>query len=173
MTQLLSKLKTMKLGIIIICHNIENDIDIRSCIKYLNNLKDIEVCLVNNNSKDKTYTALKMIKEGCIHVSIVNIKKLKSDSSAVKAGARFMSNKFNISNLGFVNSSAVKEYESLSVLIRTIDDSQIDISIFKNELSNKKEIKRTLFQSLFSVMDFLTKINSKKDHKSLNRLGKY
>ena len=42
----------MKLGIIIICHNNENDIDIDHCVKYLNKVKDIEICLVNNNSKD-------------------------------------------------------------------------------------------------------------------------
>ena len=90
----------MKLGIIIICHNNENDINIDNCVKYLNKVKDIEICLVNNNSKDNTYNVLKEIKEYCNHVSLVDIKKFKSDNSAVKAGARFMSSQFNLKYLG-------------------------------------------------------------------------
>tara|TARA_R110000772_G_scaffold90926_1_gene187327 strand:- start:9 stop:494 length:486 start_codon:yes stop_codon:yes gene_type:complete len=161
----------MKLGIIIICYNIENDIDIGHCVKYLNKVKDIEVCLVNNNSKDNTYNILKEIKEDCVNVSIVDIKKFKSDNSAVKAGARFMSNQFNLKYLGFINTSTISRYEDLSMLIKTIRDNQVDISMYNQSISNKKEIKRTMFQSLFPVMDYLAKINIENEYNKVNRLG--
>ena len=146
----------MKLGIIIICHNNENDIDIEHCVKYLNKVKDIEICLVNNNSKDNTYNVLKEIKEYCGHVSIVDIKKFKSDNSAVKAGARFMSSQFNLKYVGFVNSNFIYEYEDLSLLIKSIRDNQVDISNYNQSISNKKGVKLTMFQSLFPVMDYLS-----------------
>jgi len=161
----------MKLGIIIICHNNENDIDIIHCVKYLNKVKDIEICLVNNNSKDNTYDVLKEIKEYCGNVSIVNIKKFKSDNSAVKAGARFMSSQFNLKYLGFVNTNMIHKYQDLSLLIKSIRDNQVDISNYNQSISNKKGIKLTMFQSLFPVMDYLAKININNEYNKLNHLG--
>ena len=164
------KFKKMKLGIIIICYNNENDIDIGSCIKYLNKVKDIEICLVNNNSKDNTYNVLKEIKEYCNHVSLVDIKKFKSDNSAVKAGARFMSSQFNLKYLGFINTNAIREYENLCLLIKAIGDSQVDISKYNQSDLNKKGIKLTMFQSLFPVMDYLAKMDLN-DYSKLNHLS--
>ena len=161
----------MKLGIIIICHNNENDIDIRHCVKYLNKVKDIEICLVNNHSKDNTYNLLKEINGYCENVSIVNIKKFKSDNSAVKAGARFMSSQFNLKYVGFVNSNMIYEYEDLSLLIKSIRDNQVDISNYNQSISNKKGIKLTMFQSLFSVMDYLAKVNVENRYNDLDYQG--
>lgn len=151
----------MKLGIIIICYNNENDIDKGHCVKYLNNLKDIEICLVNNNSKDNTYNALKEIKEHCKNVSIVNVKIFKSDNAAVKAGSRFMSYQFNLKYLGFVNSNMISKYKGLSLLIKAIGDNQVDISKYNQSFLNNKGIKLTMFQRLFPVMEYLAKTNRK------------
>lgn len=156
----------MKLGIIIICYNNEKDIDVDYCAKYLNNIQGIEICLVNNHSKDNTYDMLKEIKECCKNVSIVNIKKFKSDSSAVKAGARFMTNQFNLKHLGFVNTNMVNDYENLNMLIKDIKDNQIDILNYDQSLLNNKGIKLTLFQSLFPVIDYL--VNVKNQFSNLN-----
>ena len=161
----------MKLGIIIICHNNENDIDIDHCIKHLNKVKDIEMCLVNNNSKDNTYDVLKEVKERCENVSIVDIKKFKSDTSAVKAGARFMSSQFNLKYLGFINTNMISEYENLCLLIKAIGDNQVDISKYNQSYLNKKGIKLTMFQSLFPVMDYLVKINIENRYNDLDNQG--
>jgi hypothetical protein len=146
----------MKVGILIICYNIENDIDVSHCVKYLNKVKDIKVCLVNNNSKDNTYDLLKEIKEYCVNVSIVDIKKFKSDNSAVKAGARFMSSQFNLKHLGFISSNGINEYGNLFQLIKAIGLNQVDISNYDYTFLSKKGTKQTIFQSLFPVMDYLT-----------------
>lgn len=160
----------MKLGIIIICHNNENDIDICNCVKYLNKVKNMEICLVNNNSTDNTHEVLREIKEYCKNVSIVNIKKKKSDSSAVKAGARFMTSQFNIKHLGYINTSMIKKYQNLSLLIKTIRDNQMDILEYNKRISDEKTMKPTMFQSLFSVVDYLAKINAKNEYNKLNPL---
>lgn len=151
----------MKLGIIIICYNNENDIDISQSTKYLNKVKDIEICLVNNHSKDNTYDILKEIREACENVSVVNIKTFKSDTSAVKAGARFMSSQFNLKHLGFVNMKMTSKYENLNMLIKEIRDNQGDILKYNQRFSNKKGMKLTMFQSLFPVMDYLKELQLK------------
>lgn len=156
----------MKIGIIIICYNNEMDIDIGHCTKYLNKVKDIEICLVNNHSNDNTYDVLKEIKESCNNVSIVNIKKFKSDNAAVKAGARFMTSQFNLKHLGFVNMNMISKYDNLNMLIKDIRDNQIDILNYEQSILNKKGIKLTMFQSLFPVMDYL--MNVKNEYSSLN-----
>ncbi len=160
----------MKLGIIIICYNNESDIDIKQCVKYLNKLDGIEICLVNNHSKDNTYEVLKEIKEYCNNVSVVNIKKFKSDTSAVRAGARFMFNQFNLKHLGFANLNN-NHKENLSILIKDIKDHKTDILRYNLGILNETEIKLTMFQSLFPVIDFLIKINMKNEFSTMNQLG--
>lgn len=145
----------MKLGIIIICYNNAKDFDIDFFINYSNKLKNLEICLVNNDSKDNTYDLIKMIKEQCKNVSVVNIKKHKSDTSAVRAGARFMFNHFNIKHLGYIIN--LNKYE-INSLIQTISNNQNAILNYNLSVLNMKETRQTLFQSLFSVTDYLSKL---------------
>jgi hypothetical protein len=149
----------LKTGIIIICHNNEYDIDRDLCIKYINDVQDVEFCLVNNHSEDNTYELLKDISERCKNVSVVNINKYKSSTSAVKAGARFMFNEYNLKQLGFITTNTFTKFENLSMLIKFIQENQQDISRYNEKILQKKETKLTLFQSLFPVMDYLVKSN--------------
>jgi glycosyltransferase involved in cell wall biosynthesis len=161
----------MKIGIIIICYNNEMDIDIGHCAKYLNKVKGIEICLVNNHSNDNTYDVLKEIKESCSNVSIVNIKKFKSDNAAVKAGARFMSSQFNLKHLGFVNMNMISKYDNLNILIKDIRDNQDYLLKYNQDSIDKRGIKKTMFQSLFPVMDYLVEMNIKNKYSNMNYLG--
>ncbi|MBT8265227.1 MAG: glycosyltransferase, partial [Bacteroidia bacterium] len=79
----------MRIGIIIIFHDNEAEIDAQHSIQCLKHAHKLEICLVDNNSRDNTQNILKEIKEECYNVSLVNIKKFKSDAAAVRAGARF------------------------------------------------------------------------------------
>ena len=66
----------MKIGIIIIFYNNENGINKYLFSKQIKKTQNINFCLVNNCSNDKTYQILKEIKEECgSTVSIVNVKK--------------------------------------------------------------------------------------------------
>ena len=53
----------------------------------------------------------------------------------------------------------ISKYQDLSRLIKAILVNQVNISKYNQSFLNKKEIKLTMFQSLFPVMEYLTKIN--------------
>jgi hypothetical protein len=159
----------MKTGIIIICYNNEIDIDMDRCVKHLNNVKDVEVCLVNNNSKDNTFHILNKIKEECNNVSVVNIKKFKPEISAVRAGARFMFNQFNLMQLGYIIN--VNKLD-LNSLIKMVCNNQDAILNYNSNTKNDKKIGQTLFQSLFSLSDYLKQLNIKNQFSSLQNQSK-
>ncbi|WP_178987252.1 glycosyltransferase [Winogradskyella schleiferi] len=146
----------MKTGIIIIFHNNENEMDTTFFIEQISQTSNLEFCLVNNDSRDNTYELLQDVKEECNNVSIVNVRKFKSDMAAVKAGARFMFSEFDLKHLGYVsvNMLNIKDH-GLNDLMELISENQSAISNFENKKLKKKQ---TLFQSIFSILDFLKKI---------------
>ena len=164
----------MKTGIIVIFHNNEKDIDLRFFIQQINTTKNLKLCLVNNCSKDNTYKLLKEVKEACeTKLSLVNIKKFKTDVSAVRAGARYMSNQFDLSHIGYVTSSSINtKYNGLNDLIKAVCENQQDILKYNIDFLEKQEIKLTLFQSLFSVIEYLKKIKIENQFLNLQYLNK-
>lgn len=146
----------MKTGIIIVFHNNEKEMDTTYFIEQIKQISNIEFCLVNNDSRDNTYDLLRDVRDECNNVSVVNVRKFKSDMAAVKAGARFMFNEFNLKYLGYVsvNNLNIKEH-GLNGLIELITENQSAILNFK--ISSLKK-KQTLFQSIYSLLDYLKKI---------------
>ncbi len=164
----------MKIGIIIIFHNNERDIDSNFFIGHFNQAENLEMCLVNNDSRDNTYQMLKEIKEECGNVSIVNIKKFKSDLSAVRAGARYLFNQFNLQHIGYASSKSFNtKYHGLNGLIKAISKNQDDILKYNIQILEKHEIKQTLFQSLFSVIECLKKLNIEDQFVNLQYQSKF
>ena len=164
----------MKIGIIIIFHNSEKEIDINFFIERSNQTENLELCLVNNDSRDNTYQKLKEIKEQCKNVSIVNIKRLKSDMSAVRAGARYMFNEFNLQHIGYASTKSLNtKYHGLNGLIKAISANQDDILKYNIQILEKHEIKQTLFQNLFSVIEYLKKINVENQFVNLQYQDKF
>lgn len=145
----------MRVGIIIICYNSQIDIDL--CVKHFKQLKNLEVCLVNNHSNDSTYETLKEIQEHCTNVSVVNIKKVKSETSAVRAGARFMFNQFNLKYLGYVTNL---NEQDLHQSITMISKNQNTILSYYIKPHPKKMIRKTIFQRLFSITELLNKMEN-------------
>ena len=152
----------MRIGIIIVFHNNEKDIDTEFFIKYLNQAENLDLCLVNNASRDNTYQLLNKIKDSCpAHVSLIDIKKFKSDNSAVRSGARFMFNQFDLNHIGYITANLInsKGY-SINDLIIGIGKNQDIMLNYNIKVIEKKEVKQTLFQSVFSIMEYLEKINN-------------
>jgi len=146
----------MRIGIIIIFHNNEKEIDKNMFLKQLNYSGNLELCFVNNSSKDKTYNILKDIKEVYPALSIVNIKKLKSDRSAVRAGARFMFNQFNLRHIGYINANLIiNKGLGLNELIKVITTNQDDLYKYSLKTLENKDLKQCLFKTMFSVLDYL------------------
>ncbi|AXO80413.1 glycosyltransferase [Olleya aquimaris] len=163
----------MKIGVIIIFHNNENDIDTDCFIQQIQKTPNLELCLVNNNSKDNTYKILDQIKQCCNNVSVVNINKFKSDVSAVRAGARFMASQHDLEHLGYATANLLNKNEhGLNGLIKAISKNQDLILDFNIENLKKRDIKLTLFKSLFSIIDYLKKLNVNDQFVNLQSLSK-
>ena len=160
----------MKIGIIIIFHNNESQIDKGFFVEQINLLEEIELCLVDNYSKDNTLTLLEDIKESSVsNVSIVQVKKKVSEEVAKRAGARFIFNKSDLKHIGFVNVNALHQNgQQLNTLIKCLSFNQEFILNFNLKTIEDQDVKQTLFQSVFSVVDYLKKISTCSNLKSLN-----
>lgn len=150
----------MKIGVIIIFQNNEEDIDIRFIVKQLNGAKNLELCLVNNDSKDRTYEVLKEIKAACTNVSVVNINRMKSDSLAIRAGARYMFHKGDLQHIGYLTTNSLKgKFHNLNTLIKLVSESQSAILNYNIKVRMDRKVKYTLYQNLFSISEYLKRIN--------------
>ncbi|SFD04622.1 glycosyltransferase [Algibacter pectinivorans] len=149
----------VRIGIIIVCHNIEKHINVDVFVKHFNKAKNIELCFVNNASKDNTYQILKDIKEiSKKDFSILDIKRYKSDQSAIRSGSRYMFSQFNLNHIGFVSSNIlIKKQYSLCSLIKHIRANQDFILQYSKQLKEDNPPKQTLFQSVFSITEYLDK----------------
>jgi len=149
----------MRIGIIIIFHDNEVEIDANHCIQCLKHANKLEICLVDNNSMDNTQEVLKEIKEECHNISLVNIKKFKSDAAAVRAGARFMINNFDLNHLGYVSVNSLnKEIFGLNNMIKALQENQARITDHCVSNSSLQKTNRTIFQNIFPVMDCFEKV---------------
>jgi hypothetical protein len=149
----------MKIGMIIIFRNNEEEIDTDFIIKQSNDAKNLEMCLVNNDSKDSTYEVLKEIKEACTNVSVVNIKKVKSDDSAIRAGARYMFNQLDLQHIGYLTTSSLQDKcNTPYTIIKVVSENQSEILKYNIQVRNNREVKQTLFKNLFSIIEYLKKI---------------
>ena len=153
----------MKIGVIIVFHNNENEIDTSFFIEHLNQAKNLELCLVNNASTDKTYQLLDEIKEMCDKkVSVLDVKKFKSSQSAIRSGARFVFNQYNLTHVGYVDANQLQnKFLNISNLIEVISLNQDILVKYNIEVLDKKEMKQTLFQSVFSIIEYLEKLRNK------------
>lgn len=155
----------MRVGIIIVFHNNEKDIDTNFFIEHFNQDKNINLCLVNNASKDNTYELLKEIKDSVGQASLIDVKRFKSDISAVRSGARFMFNKFDLNHLGYISTNLIDvKSSSLNDIIKAMRKNQNIILRHYANFKSKKQIKPTLFQSVFSIIEYLDKLEPVNKH---------
>jgi len=150
----------MTIGIIIVFRNSEHQIVkgnfFKECIKYQN----IDICLVNNASTDKTLLLLKEIQEEFqSHVEVLDIKKYTSTISAVKAGERYFTNSQNLKHIGYICIEDISDGKALDDLLT---------AFIKNNITSKqlktlpvKYKKPTFLKNIFSVLDNSKFIHSK------------
>lgn len=160
----------MNIGIIIIFNNNEAQIKKHFFIEQINSFKTIELCLVDNNSKDKTLDVLEEIKEACpSHVSVVEIKKHSSKDAAKRAGARYMFNQFNLKHIGFVDVSTIHQNgNTLNELIESLCKHHKLMINTNTWVVENREVKQTFFKSIFSVVDYLKRIKTNTNFNNLN-----
>jgi len=147
----------MKTGIIIIFHNYAEEIDKDFFKEHISKADDVEICLVNNNSNDSTYQLLKEIGEKCKNVSVVNINKFKTDNSAIRAGVRYLVNQFNLREIGYIDTSLLlPNQKELNKVLKVIIEEHDEILKYKNQVSQQKKIKQSMFQCVFSLQECMT-----------------
>lgn len=142
----------MKLGIIIIFNSFDCSTLKDQLIETIKSLNDVCFCLVNNNSNEETDNYLNEISHKCDNTNVINIKKSKSPNSAIRAGARFMINRHNLNQLGYINNSTNLKLIEVIKVFKSNQEEIIDLVV--NE-QNKKPIRQTLFQRLFPIKKYL------------------
>ncbi len=153
----------MKLGIIIIFHDNEDIIDKDFFISHLNQAKNIEFCFVNNASSDKTYQFLTEIKEDYSCISLVDIKKYTTESIAVKAGARFLFNEFELNHIGYVSTDTrKKEQFNLYEMLKAINANKDFILEYDIKMIERQKIKKSIMNRIFSVIEYLKVLKTNK-----------
>lgn len=153
----------MKLGIIIIFQDNEDIIDKEFFIAQLNQVKNIEFCFVNNASSDKTFQCLKELKEDCKSVSLVDIKKCTTEPIAVKAGARYLFNAFELNHIGYMSTSTLnKDQNNLNDLLEAINVNKDFILEYDIKMIERQKIKKSIMNRLFSIIEYLKVIKPSK-----------
>ena len=146
----------MKTGIIIIFHNFETELDRQLYVDHFNKAEHVEVCLVNNNSQDNTLEHLLEISESCKNVSVLNINKFKSDINAIRAGARYLVNQFNLRELAYIDTHAFNsDKHKLNSTLNIIFKNLPLVIHYKDQVSQQKKIKQSMFQTIISLLDCL------------------
>ena len=87
---------------------------------------------------------------------MVNIKKDKSDSIAIRAGARYLSSLINLRYIGYI--AGLKE-SKISETINDLVNNQNQIIIKIANKNNTHKVKQTFSQSLFSVTESLIEMD--------------
>lgn len=145
----------MYTGLIIVFDTFENEALKDSFIASINAIADVEICLVCNSSSEQDFEILTEIADQCNNTYVINTKRRKPNTSSVRAGARFMYNQFNLKYLGFiVGIDNSKILEAMQGYIK----HQEEIVALNKIKKEKKAYKPTLFQSLFSITEYLSKI---------------
>lgn len=142
----------MKFGIVVVFNTTESIPLKEQLINMLNSLNDVCFCLVDNSNKEKTANYLNEIADKCNNTNVINIKKGKSFNSAIRAGARFMFNRHNLEHLGYINNS--RNIQLIEV-IKFFKNNRKEIIDMVTQEQNKKTIKQTLFQRVFSIEEYL------------------
>lgn len=163
----------MKTGVIIIFHNNAKDVNPSIFIENIIKVSDLKICFVNNNSRDNTAFILEIIADRCDNVSLVNIKKTKSDISAIRAGARFMNSRYNLDKIAYVSTNLLNtKYHGLNALIHAIVDNQEDILNYNKNVFQGKKNHNSIFKSMFSLVDYLKTLKTNNAFINLQRLSK-
>ena len=142
----------MKKGIIILFTDDETRIQKNQFINLFNQ-KEVKLCFVNNGSKDNTLHVLESVRDDLESKSVViiDIKKNKGTTAAVKAGARYLQNSEDFKYIMYFKSDMLSYFENEKnqfEILKNMENSFKDRFLTNNNRKNEKII--------FSYKHFLT-----------------
>lgn len=133
----------MKIGILILFSDCEKEIN-KMMIRQLSQHTNSEICLINNASKDATYSVLKEVRNSIgKHISLIDIKKNKGLEPAIKAGIRFLLNKEELKYFIYLKSSQLSNVNEL--ITKFNYDKQRSFNPDCKLLLNKKRVFKNVY----------------------------
>ena len=143
----------MKNGIIIPCYNEAKRLDTKAFVNFISNETDYHLCFVNDGSKDNTIEVLRQIQQQCPEaVSIVDVKRNVGKAAAVRAGARYLYNRGDMTTIGFIDADLSTDFRDFKQLVKTLKEGQHLSVFFGSRNSGGDGIERDGFRKLMSNM---------------------
>ncbi|MBC8756991.1 glycosyltransferase [Kordia sp. YSTF-M3] len=123
----------MKIGILILFRNDETAIEVQKFVHLFAEKSKLSICFVNNGSTDKTLELLKEIQEDAmVPISIIDVKKDKGHSAAIKAGVRYLSSKKELPYILCLKRYKSQDFEMLEKMFQIIQqEKKIVTNLFK------------------------------------------
>lgn len=148
----------MKTGIIIPCYNEENRLNVTAFIDFISKENNYHLCFVNDGSKDNTIKLLTKIQQAHpLKVSVIDLVKNGGKALAVRAGAKHLYTKNNVSYIGFMDadlSTDFKDFGDLVSTLRTHKNLEFVFGSRSKEVSDeiKKNRTRAAISKLINVL---------------------
>jgi glycosyltransferase involved in cell wall biosynthesis len=112
----------MKKGIIIPCYNIEEDVNLSNILSIIHLYTQLHFCFVNNGSTDNTLSILECFKENSDQdVSVIDMKKKKSDIIVIRGGIRYLNTKKGIGSIDEFQLDFSKDIDELITCFKISD----------------------------------------------------
>jgi len=151
----------MKTGIIIPCYNEENRLNVSAFLNFITKENDFHLCFVNDGSKDDTISVLKNIQaQNPDKISVVNMKKNAGKAAAVRAGARYLHSRGDITFIGFIDADLSTDFEDFNDLLKTLKTNHKLSMVFGSRAKNaskgiEKNTIRAIFSKIIKMLVFL------------------
>lgn len=141
----------MKTGIIIPCYNEAKRLDQKAFLEFINANADYHLCFVNDGSKDNTMEVLTTMKNQAPNdITIIDVKKNMGKATAVRAGARYLYNRTEIANVGFMDADLSTDFKDFKDLVKTLKSNNKLSVVFGSRNSGGTGIERNFLRGLFS-----------------------
>ncbi|QDO94535.1 glycosyltransferase [Formosa sediminum] len=151
----------MKVGLILIFHNNEDTINKQFFNSIFELSKQIHLSLINNGSTDNTLQKLRDIEQMySSNLSLIDIKKYKGTTAAIKAGVRYLSKHGEFKYIGFLTIQSISNMKHVSKIIQLIKTRYDLIVMYNAKVAATKPFERKLFKNTFSMHDFSTYFKS-------------
>lgn len=150
----------MKIGILIVFFNNEKDIDVNLINSLLTIDAQSQICLINNGSKDATLENLLELKEHLQSLYVLDIKRNKGNEAAIKAGARFLINRFNLKQIGYINVEKKNDFKSLNVMLQAVDKINERLISYNLQANTNKQMRRILLKNIFSIIEYVKRLEN-------------
>ncbi|AXT62678.1 glycosyltransferase [Aquimarina sp. AD10] len=144
----------MKTGIIISCYNEEKRLNTTLFLNFINREDKFHLCFVNNGSKDDTISLLKTIQmDNPLKVSVVDIKKNCGKAEAVRAGARYLHSRGDITFVGFIDASLSTTVKDADELLKSLKTNYRLGMVFGSRTKKSLKEFKKMYESIISAND--------------------